>query len=135
MKFPYIEKESSILGKILKPLAYIEIFSKKHGLWCGIDEVLVDTGADITLIPRRVGNALVDDVPSGKRATIKGITPSEVIVHVHSLQVRVANKEFQTKVAIADSDEVPAVLGRFEALDAFRAEFIKGKEFVLENDE
>ncbi len=48
------------------------------------------------------------------------------------MKIRVANKEFETKIAIADSDEVPAVLGRFEALDFFNAEFVKGKELVLE---
>lgn len=131
MKFPYTQKESRIVGHILKPLIDIEIFSK-DGLWYGLDEVLVDTGADITLLPKNVGEVLVDDIKVGKKATIKGIAPFELIVYIHSLKVRVANKEFQTKVAIADSDDVPAVLGRFEALDIFRAEFVRGKELVLE---
>jgi len=44
----------------------------------------------------------------------------------------VAGKEFETKVAIADSDETPVVLGRFEALDLFDAEFVNGRELILE---
>lgn len=132
MKFPYTEKESRILGKIPIPLIYIEILSEKHGVWCGIDEVLVDTGADITLIPRSIGEVLVNDITLGKQASIKGITPFELIVYVHELKLRVINKEFQAKVAVADSDDVPVVLGRFQALDLFDAEFIKGKRLVLE---
>ena len=132
MKFPYTEKESRIFGRILKPIIYIEIFSEKYNLWCGIDDVLVDTGADITLIPRNIGDGLVNNISAGIKASIKGITPFESSVYIHNLKLRVANKEFETKVAIADSDEVPAVLGRFEALDLFKAEFVKGREFVLE---
>ena len=49
MRFSYIEKESQLFGKILAPFVYIEVLSR-HGLWCGINKVLVDTGADITFI-------------------------------------------------------------------------------------
>lgn len=132
MKFSYTEKESRIFGRILKPLIYIEIFSEKHGLWCGIDDVVVDTGADITLISRSIGKGLVNDIFTGTKASIKGVTPYELDVYIHDLRLKVVGKEFNTKVAVANSEEVPILLGRFEALDLFKAEFIKGKEFVLE---
>lgn len=132
MKFSYTEKESRILGCILKPLIYIEIFSEKHGLWCGINNALADTGADITLISRDIGEELVNDIFAGIKASMKGVTPHEVDIYIHNLKLRVIGKEFNTKVAIADSEEVPILLGRFGALDMFKAKFIKGKEFVLE---
>lgn len=131
MRFRYTEKESRVVGRILKPLIEIEIFSE-DGLWYGVDEVLVDTGADITLLPRSVGEELVHDIRSGEKASIKGITLAELTVYIHTLNIKVARREFETKIAIADSNEVPVVLGRFEALDIFNAEFVKGKEFVLE---
>src|SRR3989344_4605297 len=127
MKFYYIEKESRIVGRILKPLIDIEILSK-DGLWYGLDEVLADTGADITLIPKHVGEVLVGDISLGRKAHIKGVTPFEMTVYIHDLKIRIAGKEVETKVAIADSDEAPAVLGRFEALDKFDAGFVRGKE-------
>lgn len=131
MKFQYIEKDSRAVGRILKPIIEIEIFSKDE-LWYGMDEVLVDTGADITLIPKDVGEELVHNIESGEKASIKGVSPIELTVYIHRLTIRVADREFETKVAIADSNEVPAVLGRFEALDLFNAEFVKGKEIILE---
>ncbi len=132
MRFSYTERDSRVFGHILKPVLYIEIFSEKHGLWCGIDEAVVDTGADVTLISRIIGKDLVDDIFSGVKASIKGVTPHEIDVYIHNLKLKVIGKEFETKVAIADSDEVPILLGRFGALDLFDANFIKGKEFVLE---
>ncbi len=132
MKFHYTEKESKILGHILKPLIYIEIFSEKHGLWCGINNAMVDTGADITLISRDIGEELVNDIFTGTKASMKGITHHEVDVYIHDLKLKVIGKEFTTKVAIANSEEVPILLGRFGALDLFDARFVKGKEFVLD---
>ena len=94
--------------------------------------MLVDTGADITLLPRGIGEILVDDISTGYEGLIKGLGSNEIKVFVHIMKLRVAGKEFETKVAIADSDDVPAVLGRFEAIDIFKAEFINGKELSLE---
>ena len=127
-----MEKESKILGKILTPIISIEIFSEKHGFWYGLDEILVDTGADITLIPKNVGETLVDNIALGRKASIKGITHSKLIVYIHTLKIKVTNKEFTTKIAIANSNEVPAALGRFGALDMFDAQFLKGRNLILE---
>lgn len=131
MKFGYLEKESRVVGSILKPLIEIEIFSKNE-LWYGLDEVLVDSGADITLIPKYIGEEIVNEIKSGEKAFLRGISPVELIVYIHKLKIKVAGKEFEAKVAIADSDEVPSVLGRFGALDLFDATFSRGKELVLE---
>ncbi|MBI2173486.1 MAG: retroviral-like aspartic protease [Candidatus Aenigmarchaeota archaeon] len=131
MRFSYTEKESRVVGRILKPLIEVEILSK-DGLWYGLDEVLADTGADITLIPKYVGEEILHDIKSGEKTFVKGIGPGELTVYIHTLTIRVANKEFKTKAAIADSDEAPAVLGRFEAIDVFNAKFTKGKELILE---
>jgi len=131
MRFQYIEKESRIVGRILKPIIEIEVLSKED-VWYGLDEILVDTGADITLIPKSVGEEIVDNIKSGEKASIRGISPLELTVYIHKLTIKVAGKEFEASVAIADSDEVPAVLGRFEALDIFDVKFENGKELTIE---
>lgn len=93
---------------------------------------MVDTGADITLISRDIGEELVEDIFAGAKASMKSATPHELDVYIHDLKLKVIGREFTTKVAIANSEEVPTLLGRFGALDIFDARFIKGKEFVLE---
>lgn len=132
MKFPYIEKESRILGRILRPLIQIEIFSRERKDWEVIDEVLADTGADLTVLPRYLGENLIRDITSGKYVEIKGVVPTSVLVaFIHKLKIKVAGKEFDTKVAIADSNDVPPILGRFDALDLFNIDFKKGKEMIF----
>ncbi len=56
---------------------------------------------------------------------------SVLIAFVHMFKIKAANKEFEAKVAIADSNDVPPILGRDNALDLFNIEFKKGKEIIF----
>ena len=132
MKYPYLEKRSKILGKVKRPLVPIEIAKGKE--WIPVDEVLADTGADITLLPRSIGELVVDDdITKGKYVEIKGVVPSAVLIaFIHNLRLRVAGREFRAKVGIADSNDIPPLLGRFESLDLFGIEFRRGREIIFE---
>jgi len=131
VKYPYLEKRSKILGRVKRPLVPIEIEGK--GRWIPVDEVLVDTGADISLLPRSIGELAVGDIAKGKYVEIKGVVPSAVLVaFVHNMRLRVAGRVFETKVGIADSNDIPPILGRFKSLDLFGVEFRKGREMTFE---
>ena len=129
MKFFYKQKESKILGTILRPLIEIEIFSQVRNDWEVIEEVLVDTGADLSVLPRFIGESIISDITTGEYVEIKGIVPTSLLIaFIHKLKIKAAGEEFETKVAIADSNDVPPILGRYVALDLFNLEFMKGKE-------
>lgn len=131
--FPYKERENKIIGKILRSLISLEIFSQTANDWEIIDEVVADTGADITMLPRFLAEPLVEDITAGEYVEIKGIAPNAVLVaFLHNLKMKINNKEFITKVAIADTNDVPPLLGRFQALDLFEACF-NGKELKLKS--
>ncbi len=133
MEFPYKQKESRILGHVLRPLIRLKIFSDNKKDWEIIDDVLVDTGADLTVLPRYIGELVINDITTGEYIEIKGIVPISIIIaFVHKLKLKVAEKEFETKVAIADSNDVQPILGRHNALDLFNIEFKKGKEMAFD---
>jgi hypothetical protein len=126
-----LEKRSKILGRVKRPLVPIEIARGKE--WIPVDEVLADTGADITLLPRFIGELVVDDITKGKYVEIKGVVPSAALIaFIHDLRLRVAGKVFKTKVGIADSNDIPPILGRFKSLDLFGIGFQKGREMIFE---
>lgn len=129
MRVPYTEKESRILGKVLRPLIQIEVFSVMKQDWEIIDDVLVDTGADLTVLPRYLGESIIRDIATGEYVEIKGVVPTSVLIaFIHCLKLKVAGIEFETKIAIADSNDVPPILGRCTALDLFTIEFIENLE-------
>ena len=129
IKIPYSPKESSIFRTILRPLVTIKVYSKIKNTWIPVYDTLADSGADITLLPRYLGEMIVNDITAGKYIEVKGIVPNTVLIgFIHTLRLEVFHKEFETEVAIADSDDVRPILGRFKGLDLFEVTFDKGME-------
>jgi len=111
IEFPYKDEESDVFGKIKRPRIKIRVFSEVTKDWEVIDEVLVDTGADFSVLPRFLGNILVSDITKGKYAEIKGVVPGvKLITYLHKLKIKIVDNEFIGHVAIADSDDVPPIL-------------------------
>ena len=132
IEFPYKDEESDIFGKIKRPRIKIKVFSEVTKDWEIIDEVLADTGADFSVLPRFLGGILVNDITKGKYAEIKGVVPGvKLIAYLHKLKIKVVDNEFIAHVAIADSDDVPSIFGRIEGLDLFNAVFSKGETVKL----
>lgn len=130
--FPYKEKESGIFGKTKRPLIDLYIFSKTQQGWLLVLEVLADTGADISILPRTIGESLVKDMRKGEYLEIRGITPGAYTeVFIHHLSCKIGEIKFTAPFALADSDDVPPILGRAKGLDLFEATFYKGKETRL----
>lgn len=132
--FPYKDKESGIFGKTKRPLIDIRVFSETKKSWFFLAEVLADTGADISILPRTIGESLVEDIKKGRYLEIRGITPGAYTeVFIHNLSCKIGNVKFKAPFAIADSDDVPPILGRSKGLDLFEATFYRGKETRLLN--
>ena len=132
IEFPYKIEKSNIFGIVKRPILKIKIFSEVTKEWTVIDEVLADTGADYSVIPRFIGNLLARDITRGKYIEIKGVVPGVMLVaYLHELKIRIKEKEFVAPVAFADSDDVPCIFGRIKALDLFDANFQKGEKIKL----
>lgn len=131
--FRYRKQESRIFGKILRPLIDLEILSYVRQRWIRVENVLADTGADISLLPRSIGELVVRSVAKGKHIQVGGIVPETSLdVHLHDLKFRIDDIIFRLPVGIGPSDTVPPILGRVKGLDLFNARFAKGIRTVLE---
>ena len=53
---------------------------------------------------------------------------SKLTVYLHRLKFRIGQMEFGAPVGISESDDVPPILGRVDALDNFFVELDRGKE-------
>ncbi|RLG25864.1 hypothetical protein DRN76_02155 [Methanosarcinales archaeon] len=136
IEFPYTEEESDIFGNVLRPRISLDMFSNIRDEWLPMDDVLADTGADLTVLPRFIGELLTEDITDGKYSEIKGVIPGIILVaYVHQIKVRLGNLEFEAPVAIADSNDVPSILGRVDAIDRFDANFLKGERVELRWEE
>ncbi|KAF5436844.1 hypothetical protein C5S35_07175 [Candidatus Methanophagaceae archaeon] len=82
--------------------------------------------------PRYLVNFFVEDITSGKYVEIKAVVPgARLIAYIHNLKFKIADRELETHVAIADSDDDPALLGRAKGLDIFDANSLNGEKIKL----
>lgn len=129
--FSYKETHSRIFGKVNRPLIDIRFYSEITNRFILVPDVLIDSGADVSLLPRDFGEMLLLDYTKGKRFELQGISPEKLSVYLHRFKVRINGIEFTCPVAIADSPNVPPLLGRVEALDLFVVTFSKGLEIKI----
>ena len=133
LRFPYRIGHSDLLGRIRRPLLTISFFSERFHEWIEIENLLADTGADLTLLPSHLGELLVSNIRDAKRGVVRGIVPGRGLrIYRHRLSLRIGTRSFRGTVGIADSTAVPALLGRHQALDHFNAVYRRGKVLVLE---
>jgi hypothetical protein len=106
-----------------------------HGEGSGLEEkvieetFLIDSGADITLIPHRAGVAL--RLPSVKDEELQplGGIAGRLFVAYRQVEMAIGNHRFSCRIAWAQTDSVPFILGRFDVFDEFIVE-LRQKERV-----
>jgi len=87
--FKYQEGKSLLFGEIKRPLIEIEIYSTKSDKWIAVSDVLADTGADICLLPRYIGDLIVKDMTAGIYKEIRGVVPNTFLNgFIHKLKVK-----------------------------------------------
>ncbi len=134
LNFPYTERSHSLFGTIKRPLMTLCLHSGLFDQWLVLNEVLVDTGADISVVPLPLGQILVDHIEEGQPTHLGGVVSSVMMfnAYVHRVQAKVGAKTFQMPVAIALSETIPPIFGQKDALDRFTVRFIKGQELIIE---
>lgn len=95
------------------------------------DTFYIDSGADITLIPRSVGELIGLKIGNDKIIDLYGISGGNISVIVKKIRIRIGEHEFSIRVAWALTEKVPLILGRKDIFDKFNISF-KEKEGIIE---
>ena len=128
IKFKYEHYRSS-LGSMLRPMADIilQVDSQKVEV-----TMLIDSGADITMIPFRFGKALgLKQTLSDKIMEIKGVSGSGVSYILKKVTLRINGKLLNIRLAWALIEEVPLLLGRMDIFNKFKITFDENKGLII----
>ena len=126
--FPYEEKESNILPKIKRPVANVYFWSKLIDSWLRY-KMIVDSGADYTILPRYcsvdLGISLRRDCRLVETAGVGG----KAIVYFlkRKARSRIGNLELNIPLGFINSDKIPPLLGREGCLNLLQAIFVHYK--------
>jgi len=129
IEFNFKEEQSRIFGPILRPVARIILINRKNEV---PEHVYVDSGADITLIPKSVGELLGFKIEeSDKIEEMKGIGDYGIPVIIKKLKIKIGKKIIDARVAWSLLEDVPLLLGRIDIFRLFNISFEKEKKTVF----
>jgi hypothetical protein len=134
LTFPYQAREPPFFGTVTRPVLTLHLYSTQFSRWFSVRNVLVDTGADVSVVPIGLGQLLLGDVQQGQPIQLGRVVSSAAMFHgfMHSVQTQISDITFKMPVAVAMTATIPPIVDRREALDRFTIRFVKGQELILE---
>ena len=126
--FYYRKMQSKVLGEILRPIADVNLQTRK-GRWIKY-EAFIDSGADITIIPYSVGKYMGFEMKEENLVQFQGVAGKNVPTILTKVKMRIGSVELEPRVAWALIEEAPPLLGRLDIFDRFNITF-KEKEGVI----
>jgi predicted aspartyl protease len=124
--FKFKEYDSDIFGKISRPIAQVLFQNQTDKSWQPI-EMLVDTGADYTLLPKFlapiIGVSLLNDC---KSITTQGVGGnSKVYLLKKKVKIKLGHLNREVPIGFLENDSVPPLLGRQGFFETFKVVFEK----------
>lgn len=134
VRFPYEKERSGRFSTIFRPVAKVTFISpyvdKLVDIW-----MVVDTGADYTILPRHFSQKLRISLEKDcLKETTFGVGGEQIVYFFKKrIKTRIGQLERNIPVAFLDNNEIPALLGRLGFLETFNTEFLK-THFVVFKD-
>lgn len=129
VKFSFKKENSRIFGLIPRPVARIILINGNEQV---PEMVYVDSGADVTLIPRSVGELLNFKIePDDKIVEIKGIGERGIPIVIKRVKIKIGEKLIDARIAWSLIEEVPLLPGRVDIFKLFDITFEKERKTVF----
>ena len=120
LKFPFDKSPSEIFGHVYRPIAKVNFWSQKTNAWVGVI-MIIDTGADYTLLPRFYAMDLGIDLKKECNAHwTGGIGGREKVYLFKEAKVRLGKWERIIPIGFLERDNIPPLFGRQGFLETFR---------------
>jgi len=129
IEFSFKKENSRIFGLIPRPVARIILINGKAEV---PEMVYIDSGADITLIPKSVGELLNFKIETNdKIEEIKGIGERGIPIVIKQVKIKIGRKLIDARIAWSLVEEVPLLLGRVDIFKLFDITFEKERKTVF----
>jgi len=128
IEFPFLKKRSGKLGDILKPFIPVTVLGPKGNVKLFM---LLDSGADISMIPYSVGETIGLEIDMSTRSEVQGIGEGSVPYVFGKVNLQIENLEISARIGWALIEEVPFILGRLDVFDVLAVEFREFENRIL----
>ena len=123
VSFPFRAESSRLFGVVRRPIAQVSFWSAARNIWI-IYTMIVDTGADYTLLPlSAIEDLKLDLEKETRKDKTFGVGGSETVYLVKKYKIKIGERELIIPVGFLARDDIPPLLGRQECLDKFDLRF------------
>jgi len=123
LKFPFRKEKSPIFGTIYRPVCKVSFWSERGQYWAEV-WMIVDTGADYTLLPRYLAEDLGIDLEKDCKVFVtEGIGGSERVYFLPEIKAKLGDWKRIIPLGFLERDEVPPLMGRQLFLETFETHF------------
>ncbi len=95
--FKFAKEKSSSLGVVYRPIVKVGLIDADGDLF--ELSMLVDSGADISIFSKRIGDIMGVDVEQGDEKIFRGIV-GELIAYVHRIQMLINGRKVETELLL-----------------------------------
>lgn len=123
--FAFERRPSPLFGSVSRPIALVELWSQKLDDWVRV-AMLVDTGADYTLLPRVYASHLGIRLDRETQVfETMGIGGSERVCLVRKWPMQIGSWRRRIPVGFLHRDDIPPLLGRQACLETFKLTLVR----------
>ncbi|MFQ5864873.1 MAG: hypothetical protein ACE5IW_06535 [bacterium] len=128
IEFSFKKVSSSKFGQILKPVVPVTVIGPKRKIKVFM---LLDSGADISMIPYSLGEIIGLELDVATRSEIQGIGEGSVPYVLSQVRLRMEEVEISARIGWALIEEIPFILGRLDLFEQLAIEFREFENKIL----
>lgn len=130
IKFPFKSFITEHLGILKRPFGTVRVISEHNSIKA---EFLIDSGADISIIPHQMGEkGLGFSISKGEKIiNLGGAGGGLIPVVFRDIEMKFKKETIKTKIAWAMVDTVPLILGRLDIFVKFNIEFKESENSII----
>lgn len=127
LTFPFEKVSSPIFGTVFRPVAWVSFWSKTSQDWIGV-WMIVDSGADYTLLPRYMSEYLGINLKNDCQSfSTFGVGGQEAVFLYKKAKIKLGTWELKAPIGFLEKDDVPPLLGRQGFMERFETIFVNHK--------
>jgi hypothetical protein len=127
--FRYIKERTRSGDIIYRPIAHVYLKGRNRE-W-HLFYPYIDSGADTSMFTRSDCELLGLTLYNGTFRSMSGIGHVSIPAYIHKVLMKIGEEKFQARVAFADSNEIPRLLGRLDIFKKFRIIFDETKLYTI----
>ncbi len=130
VSFTFERAQTPLLGEVHRPMVTVKLWSDVFNQWETV-KMLVDTGADYTLLPQYLGYLFAAKRDKANQQATMGIGGSHQVHFLEKVRVKVGAFERVIPVGIASSNQIPPLMGRHLFFETFVTTFHKNHKVTF----